>query len=126
MAIKVIKSSKERRDRGAISFPLSGGNVGETLDFMRLPEGFTITNVNVSVSEEFTNASLDVGVEKDRTRFLESVSLAELKGENMKPHYFSAPKLTSIVLELKGDKDDKGKAEVTVEYLKLPDTRQEY
>lgn len=127
MGLTVLKQNREIRDSGAICQKISGKDVGKTYDFMRIAEGFRVKNVNISVDETFANAdnTIEVGIEGDTKRFIPATALNAKKSVNMEATQFTAKKITSLVMDIKGSASTKGEAVVTVEYLKLPSVRQD-
>ncbi|PID47323.1 MAG: hypothetical protein CR967_04610 [Proteobacteria bacterium] len=128
MPTEVLTGQRERRDRGAITQKISFEDVGKKYDFMRLAEGFTITNVNLSVHTAFDNADnkVSVGIEGEEEKFISKTEINAPKAVNMEAPYFTAPKNTSILLNIEGTKGAEGEAEITVDYLKLASVKQDY
>jgi len=128
MAVTVNRANREIRGTGAITFDITGLDVGKTYDFMGVAEGFRITGVNVTVDEAFANAdnTVSVGTEDSVDKLLAVTAVDAIKGIAGKDTQFTAPQNTPIVVDIKGSPSATGKATVTVEYLKLPTARQEY
>ena len=128
MAITSKRKNREIKNHGAISFDVTGGDVGKTYDFMGILSGFRVTNVNVTVDEAFANGdnTISVGLEDDVVRFVPATVVNAIKGIGFNNKQFTASKGTPIVIDIIGSASATGKATVTVEYLKLPDSRQEY
>jgi len=128
MAITVKRKNREIRDGGTISRVVSGADVGKTLDFMGIAEGFRVTNVNVTVDEAFANADnkISVGIEGDLTRFVAQTAVDTVKGIGFNNRQFTANKSMAIVADIVGAASATGSATITVEYAKLPVSKQEY
>lgn len=128
MAVTVKRSNREIRTQGVISFEVTGADVGKTYDFMGIAGGFRVTNVNVTVDEEFANAdnTVEVGIDGDTQRFIPATAVNTVKGVAFNNKQFTASKPISILADIKGSASATGKATITVEYAKLPNSRQEY
>ena len=128
--MSIISRRKEReiKNRGAISFDVTGADVGKTIDFMGILAGFRVTNVNVTVDAAFANANntISVGLEEDVVRFVPTTAVDAIKGIGFNNRQFEASNATPIVIDILGTASATGEATVTVEYLKLADSRQEY
>jgi|LGOV01.1.fsa_nt_gb hypothetical protein len=129
MAVTVKRKNREIRDGGVISFEVTGADVGKSLDFMGIAEGFRVTDVNVTVDEAFANVDnkISVGIEGDLVRFMaqqQADSVAGFAGNNRQ---LTATQSMAIVVDVVGTASpDDGKATVTVGYAKLPVSKQEY
>lgn len=128
MSITVKRKNREIQNQGVISFVVTGADVGKTYDFMGILENFRITNVNVTVDEVFANADnkVSVGIEDDLTRFIPQTAVNALSGIAFNNKQLTAPKTMSVVVDVVGTASATGSATVTVEYAKLPNSRQEY
>lgn len=128
MAITVRRKKREIRTQGVISFDITGADVGKTIDFMGIAGGFRILDINVTVDEAFTNAdnTIEVGIEDDTDRFIAATAINAVKGIAFNNKQLTAPKIMSIIADIKGTASATGKATITVVYAKLPDSRQEY
>ena len=128
MAITVKRKNREIRDNGTITAVFTGANVGESIDFMGIPEGFRIVDVNVTVDEAFTNADnkISVGIEGDLVRFVPQTVVNAVKGITFNNRQFTALDATAIVVDVLGTASVAGSATVTVSYAKLPVSKQEY
>ena len=128
MAITVKRKNREIRDSGTISALVTGADVGKSLDFMGIPEGFRIVNANITVDEAFANANntISLGIEGDLTRFIAPSAVDAIGGFTFNNRQFSAVNTTSIIADVVGDASATGKATVTVTYVKLPVSKQEY
>ena len=128
MSIVVNRKNREIRTQGAISFDVTGADVGKTYDFMGIATGFRILDINVTVDTAFANGdnTISVGIEDDFVKFIPATAVNAIKGVSFNNKQFTAPKNTSIVVDVKGTASATGKATVTVLYAKLPDSRQEY
>ncbi len=128
MAITVKRKNREIRDHGSISFEVVGADVGKTYDFMGIAEGFRILDVNVTVEEAFANADnkISVGIEGDLVRFVPQTVVNAVSGIAFNNRQLSATKSMAIVVDVVGTASATGKAIVTVNYAKLPVSRQEY
>lgn len=128
MAITVKRKNREIREHGTISTEITGADVGKTLDFMGIPAGFRIVDVNVTVDEAFSNADnkVSVGIEGALTRFTPQNLLNAVAGFGFNNRQFTANTTTSIVANIVGTASAAGKATVTVMYAKLPVSKQEY
>jgi hypothetical protein len=128
MSITVSRKNRERRSSGAITFDVVGADVGKTYDFMGILENFRVKNVNVTVEEAFANAdnTISVGIEGDLVRFIPATAVNAVKGIGFNNRQLTATQTMSIVIDVVGSASATGKATVCVEYVKLPDSRQEY
>jgi len=134
MAIIVKRKNREIRDSGTITFDVGFGDVGKTLDFMGIAEGFRIVAVNVSIDEKFNgqNATpaddntISVGIEGDYARFIPATIANTVKGIDFNKRQFTATQSTAIVVDLVGGVATTGKATITVTYAKLATSKQEY
>ena len=128
MAVEVKRTNREIRGTGAVTFEVTGADVGKTYDFMGVAEGFRVTNVNVTVEEAFANAdnTISVGVEDSVEKFAPATAVNAVKAFNGVDAQYTAPQNTPIVVDILGTASATGKAVITVEYLKLPNARQEY
>lgn len=128
MAITVKRKNREIRDTGTISAVVTGADVGKTLDFMGIPEGFRIVDVNLTVDEAFANADNDisVGIEGDLTRFIAATGVDTLVGAGFNNRQFTAVAPTAIVADVVGSASATGSVTITVSYVKLPVSKQEY
>lgn len=128
MSITVKRVPIERRNNGTITFEVSGKDVGKTYDFMGILAGFRVVDVNVSVEEAFDNADnkISVGIEGDLVRFIPQTAVNTLVGAGFNNRQLTAKATMSIVADIVGTASVNGKATVTVQYVKLPDSRQEY
>lgn len=128
MATTVKRKNREIRDSGTITFKVSGADVGKTYDFMGIPEGFRILDVNVTVDEAFVNADnkISVGIEGDLTRFMAQTLVNTIKGIAFNNRQLTATKTMSVLVDIVGTASANGSATVTVRYAKLPVSKQEY
>jgi len=128
MAIAVNRKEREIRTQGVISFDVVGADVGKTHDFMGIPTGFRIIDVNVTVEEAFANADnkISVGIDGDVERFIPATIVDAVKGISFNNKQMSAKNTMSIICDITGAASATGKATITVVYAKLPDSRQEY
>lgn len=129
MAITVKRKNREIRDHGTITVDLTGADVGKSIDFMGVPAGFRIIGVNLTVDEVFDNIDnkISVGIEGALTRFIgQSDVHAAVAGFAFNNRQFSATAPTAIVADVVGTASTGGKATVTVQYAKLPVSKQEY
>ena len=128
MAITVNRKNREIRDSGKVSFVVKGADVGKTLDFMGVAEGFRVVNVNVTVDEAFANANntISVGIEGDLVRFVPATVVNAIKGIGFNNRQLTATQSMAIVVDVIGTASATGNATVTVEYAKLPISKQEY
>lgn len=128
MAVEVKRANREIRGTGAITFDVSGADVGKTYDFGAVAEGFRITNVNVTVDEAFANADnkISVGLESDLVKFVPQTLVNAVGGIAGGNAHYKAPATTPLIIDIVGSASATGKATVTVEYLKLANVRQEY
>jgi hypothetical protein len=129
MAITVKRKKREIRDHGTITQEFTGADVGKSIDFMGVPTGFRVVDVNLTVDEVFDNADnkISVGIEGDLTRFIgQSDVNAAVAGFAFNNRQFTATAATGIVADIVGSASTGGKATVTVRYAKLPVSRQEY
>lgn len=129
MSTVVKRGEREIRSHGTISFAVNKDDVGKTLDFMGLPKGFRVLDVNVTVDEAFTNANntIAVGIDGAPERFIAATAVNAVKGVGFNNRQYTAPKAaTSILATIAGDASTTGDATITVTYAKLPDCRQQY
>lgn len=128
MAITVNRKNREIRDSGKVSFVVKGSDVGKTLDFMGIAEGFRVTDVNVTVDVAFANANntISVGIEGDLVRFVPATVVNAVKGIGFNDRQLTATQPMAIVVDVVGTASATGSATVTVEYAKLPVSKQEY
>jgi len=128
MAITVKRKEREIRDSGFISFDVVAGDVGKTYDFMGIPEGFRIVDVNVTVDEAFDGASakISVGIEGDVVRFVPATAVDAVKGIGFNNRQLTATQTMAVLVDVTGGASTTGKATVTVMYAKLPVSKQEY
>jgi len=128
MAITVKRKNREIRDHGVVSFDVSGADVGKSYDFMGIAEGFRVLNVNLTVDEAFAAAgnTISVGIEGDLVRFIPATAANAVKGVAFNGRQLTASQAMAIVVDVAGTASATGKATVTVEYAKLPVSRQEY
>lgn len=128
MAITVKRKNREIRDTGTVTAVFTGANVGESIDFMGIPEGFRIVDVNITVDTAFANADnkISVGVEGDLVRFVAQTTVNAVKGIAFNNRQFTANDTTAIVADVVGTASATGSATVTVSYAKLPVSKQEY
>lgn len=126
--ITVKRKKREIRDTGSISFTVTGADVGKTYDFMGIGEGFRVVGVNVTVDTAFANADnkVSVGIEGDLERFIPQTTVNAVKGIGFNNRQLTASKSMAIVIDVLGTASAIGEATVTVEYVKLPASRQEY
>ncbi len=128
MAITVNRKQREIRTQGGISFDVTGADVGKTYDFMGIPSGFRIIDVNVTVDVAFANANntISVGIEDDLVRFVPATAVDGVKGIAFNNRQLTAPKVMSVLADIGGDTSATGKATINVVYEKIADARQEY
>jgi len=128
MAIIVKRANREIRDSGAISFEVEAGDVGKTIDFMGIAEGFRIIDVNVTVDVAFANTDnkISVGIEGTLTKFIPQTVVNVAKGISDGGVQYTALATTPIVVDIVGTASATGRATVTVQYIKLASARQEY
>lgn len=128
MAITSSRKNREIRDNGTVVFVVKGADVGKTIDFMGIAENFRVVNVNVTVDEAFANAdnTISVGIEGDLVRFIPATQVNSVKGVAFNNRQLSATQSMAIVVDVKGAASATGNATVTVEYAKLPVSKQEY
>lgn len=128
MAILSNRKNREIRDSGKVSFVVKGADVGKTIDFMGIAEGFRVTNVNVTVNDAFANANntISVGIEGDLVRFVPATAANAVKGIGFNNRQLTATQSMAIVVDVVGTASTTGNATVTVEYAKLPISKQEY
>lgn len=128
MSITVKRVPVERRNMGTITFDITGSDVGKTYDFMGILKGFRITDVNVTVDQAFANAdnTIAVGTEADKSRFITATAMNAIKGIAFNNRQLSANTTMSILATIAGTASATGKATITVQYVKQPDSRQEY
>lgn len=128
MAITVNRKQREIRTQGAISFDVTGADAGKTYDFMGIPAGFRIIDVNVTVDVAFANANntISIGIEDDLVRFVPATVVNAVKGIAFNNRQLTAPKVMSILADIGGDASATGKATINVVYEKIADARQEY
>jgi len=126
--INVKRKNREIRDTGTICATIKGSDVGSTIDFMGIPEGFRIVGVNVTVDEAFANSDnkVSVGIEGDLTRFLDQSALNAVAGFDYNKRQLTANTSTAIIADIVGSASTVGKAVITVSYVKLPVSKQEY
>lgn len=128
MAITVKRKKREIRDIGVITFAFAAGDVGKTYDFMGLAEGFHVVDVNVTIDTPFANADnkVSVGIEGDLERFIPQTTVNAVKGIAFNNRQLTASNAMAIVLDISGTASATGAGTVTVQYMKLPVSRQEY
>lgn len=128
MAITVKRKNREIRDGGTITFKVSGADVGKTYDFMGIAEGFRVTNVNVTVDVAFANLDnkISVGIEGNLVRFIPQTVVNAVTGIAFNNRQLTATQAMAIVIDVVGTASATGDATVTVEYAKLPVSKQEY
>ncbi|MDT8337573.1 MAG: hypothetical protein RQ763_00095 [Sulfurimonas sp.] len=128
MAIISSRKNREIRDNGTVTFVVKGADVGKTIDFMGIADGFRIVNVNVTVDEAFANVdnTISVGIEGDLVRFIPATTANAIKGIGFNNRQLSATQSMAIVVDIIGTASATGSATVTVEYAKLPVSKQEY
>lgn len=128
MAILVKRKNREIRDSGIVTFDVTGGDAGKTYDFMGIADGFRVLSVNVTVDEAFDLATntISVGIEGDLVRFIPATAANAVKGVTFNGRQLTATQAMAIVVDVAGTASVGGKATVTVEYAKLPVSRQEY
>jgi|SRR3990167_1897406 hypothetical protein len=128
MMITVKRKKREIRDNGTITFAVSGADVGKTYDFMGIGEGFRVVGVNVTVDTAFANADnkVSVGIEGELERFIPQTTIDAVKGIAYNNRQLTASKSMAIVVDVVGTASATGEATVTVEYVKLPVSRQDY
>ena len=128
MAITVKRKNREIRDTGTVCATFTGADVGSTIDFMGIPEGFRVVGVNITVEEAFANTDnkISVGIEGDLTRFVGQSAVNALNGYGFNNKQLTAPQSMAIVADVVGTASATGKAVVTVSYVKLPVSKQEY
>lgn len=128
MAITSNRKNREIRDNGTVTFVVKGADVGKTIDFMGIAENFRVVNVNVTVDEAFANAdnTISVGIEGDLVRFVPATQVNAVKGVAFNNRQLSATQSMAIVVDVLGTASATGNATVTVEYAKLPVSKQEY
>lgn len=128
MAITVKRKNREIRDGGTITFKVVGADVGKTYDFMGIAEGFRVTNVNVTVDTAFANADnkVSVGIEGDLVRFIPQTVVNAVSGIAFNNRQLTATQAMAIVIDVVGTASATGSATVTVDYKKLPVSKQEY
>ena len=133
MAITVKRKEREIRDSGFISFDVVAGDVGKTYDFMGIPEGFRIVDVNVTVDEAFDgtdgtndNNKISVGIEGDLARFIPATLVDTVSGISDNKRQLTATQTMAVLVDITGGAATTGKATVTVMYAKLPVSKQEY
>ena len=128
MAITSNRKNREIRDNGTVTFVVKGADVGKTIDFMGIAENFRVVNVNVTVDEAFANADnkISVGIEGNLVRFVPATQVNAVKGVAFNNRQLSATQSMAIVVDVVGTASATGNATVTVEYAKLPVSKQEY
>ncbi len=128
MAITSRRKNREIRDGGTIVSTFTGADVGKSIDFMGIPEGFRVTAVNVTVDEAFANTDnkISVGIENDLVRFVPQTTVDTVKGIAFNNRQFTAEDTIAIVADIVGPDSATGKATVTVAYAKHPLSKQEY
>lgn len=128
MAIIVKRKKREIRDSGAVTFVVTGNDVGKTYDFMGIAEGFRVVDVNVTVDEAFANADnkISIGIEGDLVRFVPQTAVNALSGIGFNNRQLTAAQSMAIVADIVGTASATGKATITVSYAKLPVAKQEY
>ena len=128
MAITVRRKAREIRDRGTVSAVVTGTDVGKTIDFMGIPEGFRIIDVNVTVDTAFANLDnkISVGIEGDLIRFVPQTLVNAISGIGYNNRQLTATQSMAIVVDVVGTASATGNATVTVTYAKLPVSKQEY
>jgi|GEM_PF-1977972 len=136
MAIKVKRKNREIRDGGTVTAIFTSADVGTTVDFMGIPEGFRIVDVNVTVDTLFNGTDgttndnkISVGIEGDLVRFIPATSVDAVKGITFNNRQLTAVNSMAIVIDITGSGSvaaTTGSATVTVSYAKLPASKQEY
>ena len=128
MAIEVKRKNREIRDNGTVVHVFKGADVGTTIDFMGIPEGFRIVDVNITVDIGFANTDnkISVGIDGDLTRFVPQTTISSQKGIGFNNRQFTATGSIAIVVDIVGTASATGEATVTVSYAKLPVSKQEY
>ncbi len=128
MSITVKRVPIERRNSGTITFEVKGKDIGKTYDFMGMLAGFRVTDVNLTVDEAFDNTDnkISVGIEGDLVRFIPQTAVNAVKGVAFNNRQLTASQTMSVVIDVVGAVSVNGSATVTVAYVKLPDSRQEY
>jgi len=129
MAIIVKRKKLEIRDTGTVTYEITGSaNVGKTIDFMGIAEGFRVVDVNVTVDEAFANDDnkVSVGIEGDFERFIPLTTIDAAKGIAFNNRQLSASQSMAIVVDVAGTASAVGKATVTVSYVKHQVSRQDY
>lgn len=128
MAITVKRKNREIRDKGTITFKVGAADVGKSIDFMGIAEGFRVTDVNVTVDTVFANVDnkISVGIEGDLVRFVPQTLVNAVVGIGFNNRQLTALKPMAIIVDVVGTASATGEATVTVEYAKLPVSRQEY
>lgn len=128
MAIITKRKNREIRDSGVISFEVTGADVGKTYDFMGIPEGFRITDVNVTVDTAFANADnkISVGIEGDLVRFIPQTVVNAVSGIAFNNRQLTASQSMAVIADIVGTASAPGKATITVSYAKHPVSKQEY
>lgn len=128
MAIKVERRNREIRDSGRVTKVFTGSDVGSSIDFMGIPEGYRITSVNVTIDEAFANADnkVSVGIEGDYVRFMPQTTINAVKGIDWNHRQMTAAADMAVIVDIVGTASAAGSGTVTVEYAKLPSHRQDY
>lgn len=128
MAITVKRKNREIREQGIVVFDITGADVGKTYDFAGIPDGFRVLDVNVTVDEAFANADnkISIGIEGDYTRFMAQQQADGVAGFRGNGRQMTATQPMAIVADIVGTASASGKATVTVQYAKLPVSKQEY
>ena len=128
MAVIVKRKNRERSDVGTITFDVTGADVGKTYDFMGIISGYRVVGVNVTVDEAFANGDnkISVGLEDNLVRFIPQTAVNSVVGIDFNKRQFEAKKPTAIVCDVVGTASATGKATITVSYVKLATSRQDY
>lgn len=128
MANITRRSDRECVDFGRAEITLTGADVGNTIDFAGILQGFTIVDANVTVVQAFANAnnSISVGVEGALNKFIADTLVNTTKGIDFTNTQFKADKPTSILATLSGTASAVGKAIVSITYSKNATSRTDY
>lgn len=128
MANVIRRNDRECVDFGRAEITLTGADVGNTIDFAGILQGFTIVDANVTVVQAFANAnnSISVGVEGALNKFVADTLVNSIKGIGFTNMQFKADKPTSILVALTGTASSTGKAIVSITYSKNATSRTDY